>query len=227
MNNGNASFHRQNGWILCRDPRLSRLLETELAYLGISAEISPTLPSPSENICILVADGDVFDAEACLSLATACGCPLLIFGRASLPLPADRASTAFLRRPFALTGFEKAIRALLPASPGAATLAAVAEDAEISAPTAASPKLPPLTAQDGTVTVGDHTVTLTPAEWAILEYLRTRPGETVTRDELASLLGGGGNIVDVYVCRLRAKIEKPLGRRMIRTVRGVGYVMEI
>ena len=33
-------------------------------------------------------------------------------------------------------------------------------------------------------------------------------------------------IVDVYVCRLRAKIEKPLGRRMIRTVRGVGYTLE-
>jgi DNA-binding response OmpR family regulator len=91
------------------------------------------------------------------------------------------------------------------------------------APKSPAPPLPPLTAQDGVVTVGDHTVTLTPAEWSILEYLRARAGETVTRDELTALLGGSGNIADVYICRLRNKIEKPLGRRMIRTVRGAGY----
>ena len=30
----NAAYPHPNGWVLCRDPRLSRLLETELAYLG-------------------------------------------------------------------------------------------------------------------------------------------------------------------------------------------------
>ena len=49
----------------------------------------------------------------------------------------------------------------------------------------------------------------------------------VPRAELATLLGGGGNSVEVYVCKLRAKIEKPLGRRMIHTVRGKGYRLEI
>jgi len=67
---------------------------------------------------------------------------------------------------------------------------------------------------------------MTPAEYAILERLYARRGEAVTREELAALLGGGGNSVEVYICKLRAKLEKPLGRRLILTVRGVGYRME-
>ncbi len=212
----------QNGWILCRDPRLCRLLETELAYLGVPAVIYPTLPPPSDEVCLLVADGDSFGADSCLSLAAACGCPLLIFGREPAPLPADSTKAAYLRRPFALTALEKTVRHLLPASPGRGALSGMADTSDH---TPAMPAAPTLTAQDGVITVGEYTVTLTPTEWAIFEYLHARPGQAVTREELSTLLGGEGNIVDVYVCRLRSKIEKPLGRRMIRTVRGVGYEM--
>ena len=49
----------------------------------------------------------------------------------------------------------------------------------------------------------------------------------MTREELAALLGGGGHSVEVYVCKLRTKLEKPLGRRLIHTVRGVGYRMDV
>jgi hypothetical protein len=223
----NAAYPRPNGWVLCRDPRLSRLLETELAYLGVLAETLPTLPSPAEGICLLVADGDDFPAEACRALAEACGCPLLLFGRGAETAPGD---ATCLHRPFSLTAFEKAVRLLLPAHLGNSPVVAVSEPPSETAmipkspaPKPSAPALPPLTAHDGVVTVGDHTVTLTPAEWSILEYLRARAGETVTRDELTALLGGSGNIADVYICRLRNKIEKPLGRRMIRTVRGAGY----
>lgn len=214
----------KSGRILCRDPRLCRLLETELAYLGLPSATCTTLPPPTEDICILVADGDEFGADACHALAEACGCPLLIFGRNSTELPADGVQTAFLRRPFALTALEKAIRALLPAPCSTGSLTGTAAADHPSTP--AVPAKPTLTAKDGTVTVGDRTVTLTPAEWAIFEYLRARPDQTVTRGELSELVGGGGNIVDVYVCRLRTKIEKPLGRRMILTVRGAGYKMK-
>ena len=229
------------GWILCRDPRLARLLETELAYLGVSAASYAALPLPSEGVSVLVADGDEFGDEACITLAAACGCPLLLFGREERELaamgsahgggdklaagaaPSDSGEqVAFLRRPFALSALEKNLRRLLPDALYARPTVQVAE-APPKKPS--PPPLPALSAADGVVTVGDHTVTLTPAEWQILEYLMNRAGQTVPREELSALLGGGGNIVDVYVCRLRAKIEKPLGRRMIRTVRGVGYVM--
>lgn len=215
-----------NGWILCRDPRLSRLLETELAYLGISAVTYPTLPPPAEDVGILLADGDEFGAESCLSLAAACGCPVLIFGREATEIPAGRADAKFLRRPFALTELEKSVRGLIPAPTYPGYIPGIAEHARPESLRASESAAPLLTAADGVITVGEYKISLTPAEWAIFKYLHTRRGRTVTREELSSLLEGGGNIVDVYVCRLRSKIEKPLGRRMIWTVRGRGYRME-
>ena len=97
-----------------------------------------------------------------------------------------------------------------------------------AAPKAAPvPASPVLAVENGAVTLGGKPLALTPAEQAILEYLHARKGEAVPRAELSTLLDGGGNSVEVYICKLRAKIEKPLGRRMILTVRGKGYRMEI
>jgi hypothetical protein len=212
--------------ILCADGRLVRLLETELAYLGIEARSTPSLPPPDGELCLLVADGDGFDPMECAELAAACGCPLLLFGRelrdpAALPVLAD-----FLRRPFALSALEQAVRSLLTEIPARGS--PVGMSRHPAAPEAAPPppSAPALAVVDGTVTLNGKPLPLTPAEQAILTCLCARRGETVTREELSALLGGGGNSVDVYVCRLRAKIEKPLGRRMIQTLRGVGYRLE-
>ena len=186
----------------------------------------PTMPPPSEEVSLVIADGDEFGDGACLALAAACGCPVLVFGREERTVPAE--GGIFLRRPFALAALEKAVIRLLP-STLYAQVAPIAPEATTIPEPPLKPTLPPPptpVVRDGVVTVGQHTVTLTPAEETILVYLLAREGQTVTREELSALLEGGGNIVDVYVCRLRAKIEKPLGRRMIRTVRGVGYVME-
>ena len=211
----------QNGWILCRDVRLSRLLETELAYLGVPSVTYPTLPPPGEIACVILADGDEFGVESCLTLAGSCGCPLLIFGRRPVELPAETSEAAFLRRPFALTELERVLKLLL----GRPTFGPLVNPMAVAAPAPAKPA-PTVAVLDGTVTVGGRAVTLTPAERSIFDCLYARRGEAVTREELSALLEGGGNIVDVYVCRLRAKIEEPLGRRVIRTVRGVGYRME-
>ncbi len=52
-------------------------------------------------------------------------------------------------------------------------------------------------------------------------------GEKVSRLRLAHAIGHtegeSGNIVDVYICRLRQKLEKPFARRFISTARGEGY----
>ncbi len=212
----------QKGWILCRDERLCRLLESELSYLGIAAVSYSVLPSPSSNAILLLWDGDEFSPAEGVALSEACGCPLLVFGRelAALPLPADR--RARLRRPFSLTELEKTVRSLLADRPLLGSLAGMASSTQ--APAVPAPST--LTAQNGTVTVGERTVNLTPAEWVVFAHLYDHRGESVSREELSTLLGGGGNSVDVYICHLRNKIEKPLGRRMIHTVRGVGYRME-
>ena len=74
-------------------------------------------------------------------------------------------------------------------------------------------------------------VELTAREFAVLEHMARRPGDVVTRTELlehvwdANFLGST-NVVDVYVGYLRAKLERPFGRKLIHTVRGAGYRLE-
>ena len=211
--------------ILCTDPRLSRLVEIELSYLGVSAQVEGKMPTSCEGVCLLVADGDVFPAAECEAIALACGWPMLLFGREEISLPAEVG--AFLRRPFGLDRLTEAVRTLLdPATLPLWTgeVARLSQTRQMPTPTAS---VPVWTVQDGVVTVAGKVVSLTPAERDILTYLYAHRGETVTREELSALLGGGGNSVEVYVCKLRTKLEKPLGRRMILTVRGVGYRMEI
>ncbi len=216
------------GLIVCEDERLCRLLENELAYLGIPAISHPTEPTATDGIYLILWDCDSASAEKGISLSTVCGCPLLLFGR-RIPDPDPTAENIlFLRRPFALAELEKVLRKLsgemLPTLGAPRT--PCAPYAPPSPPKESPPAKPFLTARDGMVTVGDKTIPLTPAEWAVFEHLYNHRGEPVHRDTLASLLGGGGNSVDVYICHLRTKIEKPLGRRMIHTVRGVGYRMD-
>ncbi len=83
--------------------------------------------------------------------------------------------------------------------------------------------------EDMTVSFGDAVVKLTPREFALLNYLHARPGETISRTELLQNLwqddkARDTNVVDVYVRFLRAKLDEPLGLRLIRAVRGEGYV---
>lgn len=217
------------GSIVCGDERFCRLLENELAFLGIPAVSHSTEPTATDGICLILWDSDSAPAHRGISLAASCGCPLLLLGR-EIPTPDPTAENIlFLRRPFALAELEKVLRRLLgeilPALGSARVLCAPC--APPTPPKESVPQEPLLTARDGTVTVGDKTVTLTPAEWAVFAYLYDHRGEAIPRDALASLLGGGGNSVDVYICHLRTKIEKPLGRRLIQTVRGVGYRLEL
>ena len=73
---------------------------------------------------------------------------------------------------------------------------------------------------------------LTPREFELLTFLMRRPGATVTRDQLLRQVWsedqtGSPNVVDVYVGYLRRKLERDPGRpRLIRTVRGRGFVLE-
>ncbi|MEV0174203.1 response regulator transcription factor [Streptomyces sp. NPDC050803] len=75
---------------------------------------------------------------------------------------------------------------------------------------------------------GATPVVLTAREFAVLEYLARRSGETVTKTEVLDHVwdhrfGGDVNVVEVYVSALRRKIDTPFGRRTIHTVRGIGY----
>jgi DNA-binding response OmpR family regulator len=81
------------------------------------------------------------------------------------------------------------------------------------------------------VTHEGRQVELTATEFSVLDALVRNRGEVVTREELLSRVWNGDrdlspNIVDVYIGYLRRKLEQPSGTRLIRTVRGVGFLLE-
>ena len=78
---------------------------------------------------------------------------------------------------------------------------------------------------------GAVAVALTAREFAVLEYLARRSGETVSKGEVLEHVwddrfDGDVNLVEVYVSALRRKIDAPFGRCTIRTVRGAGYRLD-
>lgn len=77
---------------------------------------------------------------------------------------------------------------------------------------------------ENTVRLGDRNIQLSDYEARILERLCRSCGSPVSRDELNALLGAeNGNIADVYICRLRKKLESEDAKRLIFTVRSQGY----
>ncbi|MER5757742.1 response regulator transcription factor [Streptomyces sp. NPDC002082] len=75
---------------------------------------------------------------------------------------------------------------------------------------------------------GEHRITLTAKEFAVLECLARRAGEVVPKMDIVDDVwdvsyDGDINIVEVYVSTLRRKIDAPFQRTAIETVRGGGY----
>src|SRR5580765_4619731 len=69
---------------------------------------------------------------------------------------------------------------------------------------------------------------LSAKEFALLEVFMRRPGQVLSRYDLLEnawdfAYENRSNIVDVYLRRLRAKVDEPFGVRSLETVRGVGY----
>jgi two-component system copper resistance phosphate regulon response regulator CusR len=72
---------------------------------------------------------------------------------------------------------------------------------------------------------------LTPKEFLLLSLLARRRGEVLSRTLIAEQVwdvnfDSDTNVVDVHVRRLRAKADDPFEKKLIHTVRGVGYVLE-
>jgi DNA-binding response OmpR family regulator len=77
---------------------------------------------------------------------------------------------------------------------------------------------------------GDRAVELTAKEFDLLEYLISHPRQVLKRDQiLENVWGydfmGDSNIIEVYIRYLRLKLEAENEKRLIQTVRGVGYVL--
>jgi len=78
------------------------------------------------------------------------------------------------------------------------------------------------------VTHGTEPITLTPREFAVLEYLLRHPGQALSRAQIAEGVWswefhGESNIVDVYIGYLRRKLDEEGAPSFIETLRGYGY----
>lgn len=78
---------------------------------------------------------------------------------------------------------------------------------------------------------GDTPIGLTAREMSLLDYLLRRPGQALTKREMLDHVwdydfDGDPNIVEVYISRLRAKLDNPFDRRSIETIRGYGYRLD-
>lgn len=79
-----------------------------------------------------------------------------------------------------------------------------------------------------TVKRGDEQIDLSRREYSLLEFLMRTPGRVLTRTQITEHVWQYGfdpetNLVDVYIKRLRQKIDAEHSEKLIETVRGVGY----
>ncbi|KAF0242885.1 MAG: two-component system OmpR family copper resistance phosphate regulon response regulator [Planctomycetota bacterium] len=75
------------------------------------------------------------------------------------------------------------------------------------------------------------TLDLTPREFALLSLLAKAPGQVFSRAQISERIwhveyDGVSNVIDVHVRHLRSKVDDPFDRKLIRTVRGVGYALD-
>lgn len=74
-------------------------------------------------------------------------------------------------------------------------------------------------------------IRVTTREFDVLEFLMRRSGHFVSKNEILAGVwdfdfDGPSNIVEVYIRRLRRKVDEPFDRSMIATVRGAGYRLD-
>ena len=73
---------------------------------------------------------------------------------------------------------------------------------------------------------------LTSREFELLEYLLRHQGRVVSREMLARDVWNEtgrytplDNVIDVHIAHLRQKLDEPCGKKLLHTVRGVGFVL--
>lgn len=79
--------------------------------------------------------------------------------------------------------------------------------------------------------INSEPIVLSKTEFSLLKFLLESPGVMLSRETILQQVWGydyfgGSNIVDVYIKYLRDKIEPILGKRIIHTVRGAGYIVK-
>src|SRR3989344_2048 len=127
----------------------------------------------------------------------------------------DAGSDDYMTKPFSFLELRSRVRALIRRS---------SQDTKTTL-TIADVVVDPL---KHSVERGGRNITLTPKEFAILEFLLHHKNEVVTRTMITEHVwdynfDGMSNVVDVFLANLRKKIDKNTTKKLIHTIHGVGY----
>jgi len=210
------------------EPQMARVIRSSLAKEGLAADVA----TDGEEAVAMTAGCD-YDAIVLdvmlpgISGFTACrrmreqgvwAPVLMLTARESVAdrvAGLDSGADDYLVKPFALAELHARLRSL--ARRGRPERPAVLELGDL--------RLDPALRR---VWRGEAEIDLSAKEFALLELLMRRPGEVLTRLELIEhawdiAYEPRSNVVDVYVRRLRDKVDRPFGCASIETVRGAGY----
>ena len=208
--------------------RMASLIRRGLAGEGLAADVASTgeealwmAPAHEYDAVVLdvmLPDLDGFEVCRRLRAAGVWSPVLMLTARDSVEdrvAGLDSGADDYLVKPFAFAELLARLRALARrGDTGRPTVLAVGDL-----------RLDPATRD---VTRNGTDISLSAKEFALLETFMRRPGEVLSRLHLLEhawdfAYDNRSNVVDVYVRRLRRKIDKPFARESLETVRGVGY----
>jgi DNA-binding response OmpR family regulator len=129
----------------------------------------------------------------------------------------DAGADDYLPKPYHFPELLARVRALLRRGPALAAATLTVEDLTIDT-------------RARRVRRGGREVQLTTKEYSLLEYLARRQGEVVGRADIAEHVWDDSfdpmsNLIEVYIQRLRRKLDDGRGQKLIRTRRGAGYTL--
>ena len=211
---------------------LAKLLATGLAAERLSVDVTHDFQSALDLLAVnpydmVILGTQTMENEARTQLLTVRSMQpsvqMLVLGGqsgvADLVSALDHGADDFLTKPFSLVELMARVRALLR------------RISEVKTPPRQREKLV-LHADQCRVERDGRSIDLTPREFALLEVLVKNAGKTLSRAVLTQEVWNmaaeaNTNIVDVYIKYLRDKIDGEHSEKLIRTVRGMGYVMQM